>query len=346
MTTHEDLVTFDDLKQHFSADRGRQVRALDGVTLTIRRGETMGIVGESGCGKSTLARAALLLRKPTSGTIVYDDENVTGLHGARLAAHRKRAQMVFQDPNDSLDPRFTVLASVAEPLRAAGVPRTAARLRALEALEQVGIGAEAAGRSPHEFSGGQRQRIAIARAIATDPEFVVLDEPTSALDVSIQAQILNLLLQLQEDKGLTYMFISHNLGVVRHLAHRVAVMYLGAVVEVGPVEQIFARPLHPYTAALLSAVPEPSAVQTDRIILGGDPPSPTEVHPGCSFATRCWMAKELCRTERPTLVHRAGTEPGRMAACHFADAVADSLPATLSAASTAPPAAPPAPLSA
>ncbi|WP_062311031.1 ABC transporter ATP-binding protein [Demequina rhizosphaerae] len=315
----EPLMTLNGIRQEFPASGGRIVHALDGVTLEVQRGETLGIVGESGCGKSTLARAALLLRKPTAGEIRFDGDDALAMRGGRLRAHRQRAQMVFQDPNDSLDPRYKVLRSVMEPLLAAGVPRREAKEKALAALEAVGAPDGAAGRFPHEFSGGQRQRIAIARAIATEPELVVLDEPTSALDVSIQAQILNLLLELQESKQLTYMFISHNLAVIRHLSHRVAVMYLGRIVEVGPAAQVLADPLHPYTAALLSAVPDPDAGKRERIILQGDPPSPTQRAAGCAFASRCWLATEKCRTEAPPLVHSdvaADAHGGHLVACH------------------------------
>lgn len=229
--------------------------ALDDVSLDVPRGQTLGLVGESGSGKSTLARAILLMRRPTSGSIEFDGEDVTGLRGQALRRHRRRIQMVFQDPNDSLDPRFTIARSVAEPLVAAGVPARERRLRVFEGLELVGIPADAANRYPHEFSGGQRQRIAIARAMAAEPEFVVLDEPTSALDVSVQAQVLNLLVGLQEQTGVTYLFITHNLSVVHHIAHRVAVMHDGKVVEEGTGEQVMNAPEHPYTRGLLESMP-------------------------------------------------------------------------------------------
>jgi ABC-type glutathione transport system ATPase component len=230
--------------------------ALDDVSVGVRRGETLGIVGESGSGKSTLARAILLLRRPTSGSIVFDGADVTGLRGSALRRHRRRIQMVFQDPNDSLDPRFSVARSIAEPLVAAGVGGVNRRRRVSESLEQVGLPADAASRFPHEFSGGQRQRIAIARAMAARPEFVVLDEPTSALDVSVQAQVLNLLIRLQVETGVTYLFITHNLAVVHHIAHRVAVMHQGRVVEEGTGEQVMTAPQHGYTQSLLQSMPE------------------------------------------------------------------------------------------
>ena len=229
--------------------------ALDDVSLSVPRGETLGLVGESGSGKSTLARAILLMRKPTLGTIEFDGADVTGIRGRALRTHRRRIQMVFQDPNDSLDPRFTVARSIAEPLVAAGIGQKERRRRIADSLDRVGLPMDSAGRYPHEFSGGQRQRIAIARAMAAEPEFVVLDEPTSALDVSVQAQVLNLLVQLQKDTGVTYLFITHNLSVVHHIAHRVAVMHQGRVVEEGTGEQVMNAPQHPYTQKLLESMP-------------------------------------------------------------------------------------------
>ncbi|MFB4348520.1 ATP-binding cassette domain-containing protein [Microbacterium sp. CR_7] len=229
--------------------------ALDDVSLTVPRGQTLGLVGESGSGKSTLARAILLMRTPTAGAIEFDGTDVTGLRGSALRRHRRRVQMVFQDPNDSLDPRFTVARSIAEPLVAAGIGAKERRRRIADALDRVALPMDAAGRYPHEFSGGQRQRIAIARAMAAEPEFVVLDEPTSALDVSVQAQVLNLLVQLQKDSGVTYLFITHNLSVVHHIAHRVAVMHRGRIVEEGTGEQVMNAPEHPYTRTLLESMP-------------------------------------------------------------------------------------------
>lgn len=234
----------------------RAFTALDDVDLVVRRGETVGLVGESGCGKSTLARAVLLMRTPTTGTIEFEGEDVTGLRGAALRRHRRRVQMVFQDPNDSLDPRFTVGRSIAEPLVAAGIAGSERRRRVADAIDQVGLPRDAVGRYSHELSGGQRQRVAIARAMAVRPEFVVLDEPTSALDVSVQAQVLNLLVQIQQDTGVTYLFISHNLSVVHHLAHRVVVMQAGKVVEEGTGDQIMTAPEHPYTRTLIDSMPQ------------------------------------------------------------------------------------------
>ncbi|MBB5153539.1 ATP-binding cassette domain-containing protein [Saccharopolyspora phatthalungensis] len=250
----EILLRVNGLTQRFGHGE-HAVTALDHVSLDIRRGETLGLVGESGSGKSTLARAILLLRRPTSGSIEFDGTDVTGLRGRALRQHRRRVQLVFQDPNDSLDPRFTIERSIAEPLVAAGYGRADRRRRVIESLEQVGLPSDAAVRYPHEFSGGQRQRVAIARAMAAKPEFVVLDEPTSALDVSVQAQVLNLLVRLQEETGVTYLFITHNLSVVHHLAHRVAVMHDGRLVEEGTGEQVMTAPEHPYTQGLLESMP-------------------------------------------------------------------------------------------
>ncbi|MGM1017899.1 MAG: ATP-binding cassette domain-containing protein [Actinomycetota bacterium] len=248
------LLRIDGLTQRFGHGEHAML-ALDDVSLDVRRGETLGLVGESGSGKSTLARAILLMRRPTAGRILFDDADVTGLRGSALRRHRRRIQMVFQDPNDSLDPRFTVERSIAEPLVAAGFGGADRRRRVRECLEQVGMPTDAVHRYPHEFSGGQRQRIAIARAMAARPEFIVLDEPTSALDVSVQAQVLNLLVRLQEETGVTYLFITHNLSVVHHIAHRVAVMHEGKVVEEGTGEQVMSAPQHPYTQTLLESMP-------------------------------------------------------------------------------------------
>ncbi len=243
-----------DLNQRFGHG-AHAVAALTDVDLEVRRGETLGIVGESGSGKSTLARAILRMRPPTSGSILFDGQDITALRGAALRAHRRRVQMVFQDPNDSLDPRFSVARSIAEPLVAIGVGGADRRRRVEEVLEEVGLEPDAADRAPHEFSGGQRQRIAIARAMAARPEFVVLDEPTSALDVSVQAQVLNLLVRLQQESGVTYLFITHNLSVVHHVAHRIAVMTEGRVVEEGTGDQVMTEPRHPYTRTLLESMP-------------------------------------------------------------------------------------------
>lgn len=250
----DDVLRVKSITQRFGHGE-HAMTALDDVSLDVRRGETLGLVGESGSGKSTLARAILLMRRPTAGTIEFDGEDVTGLRGRALRRHRRRVQMVFQDPNDSLDPRFTIARSVAEPLVAAGAGQTQRRRKVADWLDRVGLDPDASSRYPHEFSGGQRQRIAIARAMVADPEFVVLDEPTSALDVSVQAQVLNLLVRLQEETGVTYLFITHNLSVVHHIAHRVAVMHAGKVVEEGTGEQVMNAPEHPYTQGLLASMP-------------------------------------------------------------------------------------------
>ncbi|MGO1506863.1 MAG: ATP-binding cassette domain-containing protein [Microbacteriaceae bacterium] len=250
----DDVLRVKNVTQRFGHG-SNTMTALDDVSLDVRRGETLGLVGESGSGKSTLARAILLMRRPTAGAIEFDGTDITGLRGRALRNHRRRIQMVFQDPNDSLDPRFAIGRSVAEPLVAARMTSRERRLRVFESLEQVGIPSDSVGRFPHEFSGGQRQRIAIARAMAAEPEFIVLDEPTSALDVSVQAQVLNLLVRLQEQTGVTYLFITHNLSVVHHVAHRVAVMHRGQVVEEGTGEQVMTAPEHPYTQGLLESMP-------------------------------------------------------------------------------------------
>lgn len=317
------LLRLRDIRQTFRVPGGRTLQALTGVDLDVQRGETLGLVGESGSGKSTLARATMLLRPPTSGQIEFDGTDVLRMRRAERRRHRQRAQMVFQDPGDSLDPRFSVARTVAEPLRAAGIRGRAVAERVGEALDLVGLPLDALPRLPHEFSGGQRQRIAIARALVTRPEFVVLDEPTSSLDVSIQARVLNLLLALQRERHLTYLFVSHDLAVIRQVATRVAVMYLGRIVEIGPVDAIFARPQHPYTVALLSAASPAGAtgspLHRERIVLRGDQPSPTDVIDGCAFASRCWLATDVCRAVRPPLEPAAAGDnaAGHLAACHY-----------------------------
>src|SRR5581483_5725600 len=294
--------------------------AVDDVTLDIHRGETLGLVGESGSGKSTLGRLLIRLLEPSSGTVSFDGQPLHTLSGAALRQLRRRAQIIFQDPYSSLDPRLSVQSIVAE-----GIPRDqdrAARARRVrELLELVGLPAAAASRYPHEFSGGQRQRICVARALAVGPEFVVADEPVSSLDVSIQAQILNLLADLQRDHGLTYLFISHDLSVVRHLATRVAVMYLGKLVEVAPTEQLFRRPLHPYTQALLSAIPSIEHGSRARLRLVGEIPSPINPPRACRFASRCPRVLDRCRQEDPPL---AEVEPQHWVACfNYAPLAAD-----------------------
>jgi oligopeptide/dipeptide ABC transporter ATP-binding protein len=318
------LVTVDGLKMYFPVRRGvlqrrvGWVRAVDDVSFAIRRGETLGLVGESGCGKTTVGRSILQLYRPTAGSVRFKDTELTTASSRRLRELRRDMQIVFQDPYASLNARLTIAAIVAEPLEIHGIGNGPARRRRVrELLELVGLDASMAGRFPHEFSGGQRQRIGIARALALNPSFIVCDEPISALDVSIQAQVINLLQDLQARLGLTYLFIAHDLSVVRHLSDRVAVMYLGKIVEVTTRELLYSRPLHPYTIALLSAVPIPDPPlerRRRRIILTGDIPSPVNPPSGCRFHTRCPFAQELCRQEEPPLVE---AEPGHPVACHF-----------------------------
>jgi oligopeptide/dipeptide ABC transporter ATP-binding protein len=318
------LLQVSDLVKHYEsgglfARPGPPVRAVDGVSFEIGRGETLGLVGESGCGKSTVGRTILRLQEPTSGRATFDGADVFGLGRAELRQLRRRMQIVFQDPYGSLNPRMRIGAAVAEGIeihRLAARPEIPRRVAAL--LEEVGLDPGYARRYPHEFSGGQRQRIGIARALAVEPAFVVCDEPVSALDVSVQAQVLNLLVDLQRHRGLSYLFIAHDLAVVRQVAHRVAVMYLGRIVETGPTEALLANPRHPYTVALLSAAPEPDpAGQKRRIVLPGDPPSPATPPPGCPFHPRCFHPgkSERCRTELPLLRTVGGTQ----VACHYAE---------------------------
>ena len=294
------------------------MRAVDDLSLEIAESETLALVGESGCGKSTTGRLIMRLIEPSAGRVVFEGKDITAASGAELRRARRRMQMVFQDPRSSLSPRRTILQTVAEPLDANGLIRSPAHRREVVAqlLDSVGLSPSVMGRYPHQFSGGQRQRVGIARSIALGPSLIVADEPVSALDVSVQAQIINLMQDLQKERRLSYLFISHDLAVVRHIADRVAVMYLGRIVEIGPKAEVFRAPHHPYTQALLSAAPEarPSRSQK-RIVLPGDVPSPSAIPSGCSFRTRCPIAQDICARERPAL---SGVAPGHSAACHFA----------------------------
>ncbi|WP_405100530.1 ABC transporter ATP-binding protein [Micromonospora sp. NBC_01412] len=325
----ETILAVDNLVKHFPINQGvlfqRQVgavRAVDGVSFELRRGETLGVVGESGCGKSTLARLLMRLETPTSGRATLEGRDLFRSSGAELRRLRRNMQMVMQDPYTSLNPRMTVGAIIGEPfdIHPDAAPKGSKRKRVQELLDVVGLNPEHINRYPHQFSGGQRQRIGIARALALRPEIIVCDEPVSALDVSIQAQVINLLEQLQDEFGLSYVFIAHDLSVVRHIADRVAVMYLGKIVEIGTEDEIYERATHPYTQALLSAVPVPDpGARNDRtmIRLTGDVPSPADPPSGCRFRTRCWKAQEVCAREEPHPVPRAA-DP-HPSACHFAE---------------------------
>jgi oligopeptide transport system ATP-binding protein len=330
------LIGVDDLKVHFPIRSGifqaevGTVKAVDGISFEVRKGETLGLVGESGCGKSTTGRAMIRLREPTSGSVTFDGIDLAKLKPEPLRRMRRRMQIIFQDPYGSLDPRMTVGSIISEPIDTHHLARGGAkRERIADLLRIVGLDPKYVNRYPHEFSGGQRQRIGVARALAVEPEFIVCDEPISALDVSIQAQVLNLLTDLREQLGLTYLFIAHDLSVVKHISDRVAVMYLGKIVEIGPPDIMYANPAHPYTRALLSAVPVPDPVmerKRKRVILTGDVPSPVNPPEGCRFHTRCWLYERLgkpeqCRTVDPPVRILQGDHG---AACHFAEQAMES----------------------
>jgi len=331
------LVDIQGVKVHFPIKSGvifdrtvGHVYAVDGIDLQIRRGETYGLVGESGCGKSTLGKAILNLERPTEGKVLFDGVDIASLKGEELRHKRQDLQMVFQDPMSSLDPRQTVESLLVEGLKAHGLAndKAATRARLTELLAAVGLPVSALAKYPHEFSGGQRQRIGIARALSVDPKLIVADEPVSALDVSVQAQVINLLEELQDEFGLTYLVVAHDLAVVRHISDRIGVMYLGGMVEESEAGELYELPLHPYTRALMSAVPVPDPALEDsreQILLTGDLPSPSNPPTGCRFHTRCpWRQDTRCDDERPELrvVEVAGVSPGHRVACHWAEQIA------------------------
>jgi oligopeptide transport system ATP-binding protein len=344
------LLRVRDLKKHFPIKKGLfsrivgHVRAVDGVSFDVRRGEVLGLVGESGCGKTTTGRCILRLLEPTSGSIAFEGREVLGLSRRDMRALRREMQIVFQDPYSSLNPRLTVGSMLGEALAIHGLAKgQAARDRVAELLTLVGLSPDHSRRYPHEFSGGQRQRIGVARALAVDPKLIVADEPVSALDVSIQAQIINLLRDLQRRMQLTYLFVAHDLSVVEHISDRVAVMYLGKIVEMAGSMDLYRNPRHPYTVSLLTAIPVPDPERRrQRIVLKGDVPSPAKPPSGCRFHPRCFMAREVCATHEPVLRE---TAPGHFAACHFAELLTPGIApeAAAEAASRATPTLAPAP---
>lgn len=316
----EAILKVDDIKKHFIVGgfgRHAAIRAVDGVSFSVRKGETFGLVGESGCGKTTLGQTVIRLYDPTSGTVEFDGQMISHLKGGDLRKVRRGMQMIFQDPAASLDPRMTVGSIIAEPLNIIGIgTREERKERVRELLRVVGLNSYFVNRYPHEFSGGQRQRIGIARALAPNPQLIICDEPVSALDVSIQAQVLNLLRDLQREFGLTYLFIAHNLAVVAHISDRVGVMYLGKMMEIGDSKTITENPSHPYTKALISAIPIPMpGMRRERMVLSGDVPSPANPPSGCPFHTRCPMARPNCATDTPALTLRGNDH---WVACHYA----------------------------
>lgn len=316
------MLDVNDLSKFFDVGKNKTLKAVNGLNLSIRKGETLGMVGESGCGKSTAGRTIMRLYEPTSGSVNFNGENIYSMKGAKLKALRREMQMVFQDPYASLNPRWTVENIIAEPLDVHGLtPSKKERKLAVERLlDKVGLNPSHLTRYPHEFSGGQRQRIGIARSLAVDPKFIGADEPISALDVSIQAQVVNLLQNLQKTEGLTYLFIAHDLAMVKHISDRIAVMYLGKLVEIAESDDLYADPRHPYTQALLSSIPVPDPdfeATKERIVLRGDLPSPISPPSGCPFRTRCPAATERCAAEVPEL-RQVGSSPGHLAACHYA----------------------------